>query len=199
MKKVVVDIGANVGQGFNKLKKKYPLDNYDYILIEPNPYCVQKLKENINSELDKVQILEKAIWTENTKIGFYGHESNWHITDSKTLNSSQGNSIIPEHNNLFYSSSNNIEVETLDILDLINNLKNDYSSIILKIDAESAEYSILERLIENYDNVGSFIEKIYVEFHSRFYQEEQRTTYESMEKLFIDFFNNKNTEFFTDW
>ena len=34
-----VDVGSNLGQGFNFFKQYFITKNYDYLLIEPNPYC----------------------------------------------------------------------------------------------------------------------------------------------------------------
>jgi hypothetical protein len=44
-KRLLIDCLSNLGQGFYYLKKFYSLDKFDYILIEPNPFCVEKLSK----------------------------------------------------------------------------------------------------------------------------------------------------------
>jgi len=46
-KRLLIDCGYNLGQGFDYLKKFYPLDKFYYILIEPNPFCVEKLSKKV--------------------------------------------------------------------------------------------------------------------------------------------------------
>lgn len=44
-KGLFIDCGSNLGQGFTFFKKYYPLDSFDYMLIEPNPYCLPHLED----------------------------------------------------------------------------------------------------------------------------------------------------------
>ena len=48
-KQVIVDMGANIGNGFRKLLKLgYEVTDSDWILIEPNTHCKPHLESIIN-------------------------------------------------------------------------------------------------------------------------------------------------------
>lgn len=56
------------------VRKFYPLNRFDYILIEPNPFCVEQLSKKVE-ELkysEAVEIIPKAAGISNDQVKFYG-------------------------------------------------------------------------------------------------------------------------------
>jgi FkbM family methyltransferase len=71
-KGLFIDCGANLGQGCMFFSNSYLPDYYDYILIEPNPFCIPKL-EILRSEFKgNLEIIEKAVGIEDGIVRFYG-------------------------------------------------------------------------------------------------------------------------------
>ena len=166
-----IDCGSNLGQSFQFFKKFFRTKDFDFILIEPNPNCIKELKRFISP---KVQLLEKGVWSHETYLKLYG------IKESNNLTSS-GTSLIKDHNSAWYESKdkNAIKIETISLSDLIKEKKQEYDNIILKLDIESSEYTVLQSLI----NEGSIdlIDHIFVEFHSAYFDINNRLKYENQE------------------
>lgn len=84
-------------------------------------------------------------------------------------------------------------MEAVRVSHLIEQAKDIYSTIVVKMDIESAEYDALEDLI----NVGLIddIDHIYVEWHSRFFSDDQRLYVKKREKKIKKILSGK----LTDW
>ena len=63
----------------------------------------------------------------------------------------EGASILKDHKNISYIADSNlaINVKTFDFSDFINHQRKEYSEIIVKMDIESSEYDVLEKLISD--------------------------------------------------
>ena len=61
-KGLFIDCGSNLGQGFSFFSKYFPLNKFDFILIEPNPYCEKELTRKINEKKSEgsIQLINKA-------------------------------------------------------------------------------------------------------------------------------------------
>jgi hypothetical protein len=151
-RKIFLDCGANRGQSILQFVKNYPYSKrYEIYSFE----CT-KNKDILNSwhssadrvkqQVKSISLLEKAVWIEdNDDLIFYdsGNESS---------------SIIKEKN-----CTGKTKVSSIDISKFIaSNFSKDYE-IILKIDIEGAEYSVLDKMLS--DGTIDYINRIYGELH----------------------------------
>ena len=156
-KRLFIDLGANIGQSYNFFKGIYPNKHYDYILVEPNKFCIEKLKFLANSS--DVKIIQAAAWINEGQRLFYGIKESGKST-------SLGASIIEDHKTISYNVQKDQAslVKTFDLSEFILDKSVIYNEIIVKMDVESSEYDILEKLIDN--NNIRLIDRLFVEFHS---------------------------------
>ncbi len=146
--KIFIDCGANKGSDINKFK----INNKDHqswriIAFEPNTECVEYM--TINNRLDNVELIEKAVWIEDSTMTFYIGSN----TKSSTLRSDKRSLM----------SNKKRTVETIDLSKYISQF-NEEDYIILVLDVEGSEYEVLEKMLT--ENTIDLIDKIYVEFHT---------------------------------
>ena len=177
-KRLFIDLGANIGQAHQFFKGIYPNRCYDYILVEPNKFCIEKLKLLVDSS--NVTILQSAAWIKNDKKLFYG------IVESGN-STSLGASIIEGHKTLSYNVKKETAflVETFDFSKFLLEKSKLYNEIVVKMDVESSEYDILERLIDSKNIV--LIDRLFVEFHTDYMKEsKEKDAYKLREKQLIE-------------
>ena len=126
-KRIFIDLGANIGQAYQFFKGIYPNKHYDYILVEPNKLCVEKLK--LLSDNRNVTILNAAAWTKKEEKLFYG------ISESAN-STSLGASIIEDHKTESYNIQKEkaVLVETFDFSNFLLEKSMIYDEIIVKMD-----------------------------------------------------------------
>ena len=177
-KRIFIDLGANIGQAYQFFNSIYTNKHYDYILVEPNKFCIDKLKLLVvNSD---VTILESAAWIKKEQKLFYGVAESGNTT-------SLGASIISNHKTKSYNVQKEtaVLVETFDFSKFLLEKSLIYDEIIVKMDVESSEYDILEKLIED-ENI-KLIDRLFVEFHSNWMKKSKvKDTYILREKKLID-------------
>lgn len=162
MKKVFLDFGANIGQGLRQFIQKYNITS-DWIVesFEPDPSC--ELEKHIE-DLDFVKIHKKAVFDKNGTVRFHQFMLNSQASSVDCLLDS-GYFTNPDHD--YYLKNENvgrfIEVECVDVTDIINQYSND-DFILVKMDVEGSEFTILRKLIG--DNVINKINDLYVEWHT---------------------------------
>jgi FkbM family methyltransferase len=181
-----LDCGSNLGQGFTFFRQYYTLDLFDYILIEPNPNCIHHLETLRSTLRGNIEIINMAASTIDGETCFFGLvEGNVDIT-------SQGGSIIKDHNNRYYQAdeAGAIKVRTFSLAELIQKHYSDYDSIILKLDIESGEYEVLVDLIAN--NAHMSLDYSYVEFHSIYMNEPKSSHFKELEDKIIKRFESDN-------
>ena len=164
-----IDCGSNVGQGFQFFSQHYPLDQYDYILIEPNPNCVPYLNKLILGGDTPIEIVAKAASTSSGCTQLFGppaeHRDPTH----------EGFSIVADHNTALYQAEELGDglIETFSLSDLILSKHEPYDVIAVKMDVEGAEYDILHDMIAK--GAHRKVDAIYVEFHSQYMAGSRRT------------------------
>ena len=145
MKKVLVDIGSNVGDTIRLLKKKSgPFDAI--YAFEPNPY-----HSALYDDCPDVLLSTSAMWTYNGKVKFNIYNDP-HMACSGLY----------KRTNM---EAEEIEVECLDFSEWLKNNLDPDDYIVLKMDVEGAEFKILKHAINNggIENVN----ELYVEHHKR--------------------------------
>tara|TARA_Y100000591_G_scaffold310425_1_gene312739 strand:+ start:9630 stop:10355 length:726 start_codon:yes stop_codon:yes gene_type:complete len=187
-KRLFIDCGSNLGQGFSFFKQIFPLNNYDYLLIEPNYNCTKELKKKYNS-FKNIKIINAAVWIEDGMVDLYG------LNESNNIHS-DGASIIDNHNSNYYKVKRNkaIKVKSLDFSSLLRRYSS-YEEIIVKMDIESSEYAVLDKLI--FDNTIDLIDTLFVEFHSYSFSGDKRDKYAAKEQDYLKILP-KHTRFF-EW
>jgi FkbM family methyltransferase len=140
MKPVFIDIGAHFG-----LEIEWALNHgYEVYAFEPNPIMGQVLTKY----QDRAFISYTAAWKEDGFMPLYDGVD--------AMN--EGASLYPEKTT---TTRDSIIVQTTDIGRFLRNLDKDIA--ILKINAEGAEYDILDSIVEH--SVIRRIQKIWVEDH----------------------------------
>lgn len=176
-----LDCGSNLGQGYSFFSTYLRPARYDAILIEPNPNCVKKLRATFETQkLPHLEIIEAAAWIEETTLKLFGL-----VEDSRGA-VSDGASVIEKHNSTLYTAdpTRATEVRAISLARLIEQKAKVYNHIIVKMDIESAEYKVLENLLET--NAVKHIRHLFVEFHSKFFTGENKVEYEELQKNLIE-------------
>lgn len=167
-----IDCGSNLGQGFGEFVRHYPLSHFDYVLVEPNPNCLPALRRLQAERGGCIELLPQAAGISTGSVKFFGLEHDA---------TSQGASMLKEHNNLYYAAdeAQALEVPTFSLSDLIRERAPRYAVTVLKLDIEGGEYEVLPHLIG--ENVHRALSAAYIEFHSHYMAEPQRTRYRLLE------------------
>lgn len=157
---VYIDCGANLGQGFERLKSRINFIDYKVFMFDILPSACNFLK----NQYPEAMIYNQGVWNCNTirvvkqenaiieNVSKVGHESN--ILQDKHAMSDSG----------LKSQWENYELNCIDFSEfLVKNFKQT-DNILLKIDIEGAEYEVFDRLIET--KTLNFIKQVHVEWHS---------------------------------
>ena len=168
-KAMFIDMGSNLGKGFRFFSEHYNPNLFDYLFIEPNPFCIDQLRMNI-SKLYSIhswdgdwEIMNVAVSNKDGTLRLYG------LVEDDRGKTSEGASVIREHNSVFYNSNVDeaITVRSIKASRMIENASKKYSTIIVKMDIEASEYDVLEDLIAT--EIIDKINHLYVEWHSNYY------------------------------
>jgi hypothetical protein len=209
---IFIDCGTNFKQGLNEIKGLHPEIEKTYS-FEANTHVFDLLDKN-----DGNTYMNMAVSDKNGTATFYaercikGHSVQGNVIagedryigggsrlqDPKYGVSKQFNSNIPQTigdgkktNNIdefvedMYDA---ITVPTIRLVDFINSLNVDDKSIILKLDIEGTEYSVLEDMKKS--NIFNKIKILHVEWH-----EWARTPDQDSDRVWIEFFNKNGVKY----
>lgn len=172
---VFLDCGAHVGQSIsNFLKSSWSLDyNWNIHSFEAHPELFQKLSHYINNSGNYINkysnhnlsLHNKAVSTKNGLIDFYPTTERYPINSNKNPPGMLwgSSSLVKSKTTGNLDKINPIKVESIDLSSWIKNNFNIYDFIILKMDIEGEEYSVLNKMID--DNTICYINYLYIEFH----------------------------------
>ena len=127
-----------------------------------------------------IKILQAAAWIKEGQRLFYGIKESGNST-------SLGASIIEDHKTISYNVQKDQAslVKTFDFSEFILEQSVIYNEIIVKMDVESSEYDILEKLIDN--NNIRLIDTLFVEFHSDYMKKsKEKDSYILRERRLIE-------------
>jgi FkbM family methyltransferase len=137
---LIIDCGANIGLSIIYLKKLIP--DASIVAFEPDDNNFKLLERNVRSfSFDRVELIKKAVWKENTTISFCNEGSMSSRIDS--------------------SLNNEYRVEAVKLKNYLNQ-----NIDFLKIDIEGAEYEVIKDIQPNLH----FVQKMFLEYHGRFDQ-----------------------------
>jgi FkbM family methyltransferase len=170
-----IDCGSNLGQGFAYFKRHFPASRFDYVLVEPNPYCVAHLRATLTGSADRVELIDAAASSGDGEAVLYG------VAEGAADRTSQGGSIVTAHPSAWQpdATPEPISVRTFSLAQLIVSRKQAYPVIAMKMDIEGAEYDVLEDLIHT--GAHRALHSVYVEFHSRYMRGAERRAYQRRE------------------
>ncbi|NMG06333.1 FkbM family methyltransferase [Brasilonema sp. UFV-L1] len=136
----ILDIGANIGLSILFFKSLYP--EAEITAFEADPKIFNYLEKNVYGNGYKdVQLVNKAVWYENTTLNFVSDGADAGHIDAKIEN------------------KNTLKVKTVDIVQILTEKKFDF----IKMDIEGAEEFVLPRC----KDFLSDIKFIFVEYHSK--------------------------------
>jgi FkbM family methyltransferase len=135
---LILDCGANIGLSVLYFKQICPAAKI--IAFEADPFVFELLEKNIKeSALSDVDLLNKAVWTEDTVLEFDAEGG---------LGGRLGLGEV--------EIKNKIDVKTIRLRDYL-----DQKVDFLKIDIEGAEYNVLKDCVDKLHNV----ENLFLEYH----------------------------------
>lgn len=165
--KYFIDCGTHHGEGLMHFVDQYNIDStWTIHTFEPNKASFEFLKsfEYKNCNIVKHNV---GIWTEDTTLTFRPETT--HPVNGRTADGA-GSTFISENNWNIKTPGNwgagdyleTYEVPVIDLSKFLKELK-DPEFILLKVDIEGSEYSVLRKLIN--DNSIKLVNDVYVEFH----------------------------------
>jgi FkbM family methyltransferase len=176
-----IDCGSNLGQGFAFFRQHFRLETFDYVLVEPNPNCLDALQQAIQASGfgERIDLIPKAAGAGPGTAKFYG------LTELPSRGTSDGASILKDHNSKFYAASDDtaLEVETFSLAALIRERRDAHAVIVLKIDIEGGEYDVLEQILAT--GTQDALSCVYAEFHSQYMTDPPRASYLARERAIV--------------
>jgi len=172
MRKILLDCGTHYGQGIKELNEIYYFSQgWKIFTWEANPYTYDHFNKIEKFKNFDIVSFNQAISTYNGKI-----QLNLETKTNKKneiVHEGQGTSVIPlelwnspKHSGTFINS---IDVECIDFAQWMQENLQDDDFVVLKMDIEGAEYDVMDHLITT--NAINYINDIYIEWHSRFFQD----------------------------
>lgn len=167
-----IDCGSNLGQGFGQFSRYFLPQDFDYVLIEPNPNCWPALDKIVAAGQGRIELLKQAASTKVGVVQFFGLEQD---------PTSQGGSMLADHNSKYYAANaaTALEVPCFSLAQLIEDTRARYPSVVLKLDIEGGEYEVLPDLIAR--GAHKLLDAAYIEFHSQYMAEPKGSAYRDLE------------------
>ena len=141
-KGLFIDCGSNLGQGFTFFEQYFPLKIFDYILVEPNPFCEEELIKKINQKKQEgsINLITKAASSSEETTKFFG------LVEGNRGKVTEAASILKDHASSWYSplhTSSKYLTNACTCFSLSSELAPSACSIKLATDSMIAEYFIL--------------------------------------------------------
>ena len=185
-KTLFVDLGSNLGQGYQWFKTFFDPQKIQFELFEPNPHCYAKLRELPDVERHNLIVKNNGVGSRDGVFKFYG------LSENEGGKLSEGGSIVKEHCSKFYTASEEdaIDVRIINFSCHLKKKSAMLDKIIVKMDIEGAEFDVLQSLIDK-DTIH-LIDILYVEFHSHHLAPPQNKIMKKTERRIISYIN-RNT------
>jgi len=160
MRKVFIDGGANIGQSIEAFCNHYPnaeeFEIHSFEASQDDMNILKPLNRVANEFRDKtrgVKVYNKAIWIHDGTVDFYdsGDESSSIVFRKARMAKIKNNSLIKR------------EVDCVDIGNWIKNNFTKEDHIVLKLDIEGGEYSVIPKMFK--DGALEYVDKLFCEIH----------------------------------
>ena len=156
---IFIDCGANTCKVLREYISKFR--NFEFFAFEPQPDLYSEGQKVISENPDvKIAFYNKAVWTNNETVDFY-------LATEWGPNYKGGSTLVKEHvrNSSEVDYSHPIQVDAIDFSAWLGHNFTEDDYVIIKMDIEGAEYSVLEKVIV--DNNHHIIDELIVEFHQK--------------------------------
>jgi FkbM family methyltransferase len=169
-KNVFLDCGGHYGEGLMEFVEKFKMDsNWIIESFEPNPACDynNRVSKKVKSHKLNITVHKKAVWIYDGVIAF--SQENIQRSNSKSPNDGTSTidgwgSVITELNSTHLNYCEPpILVDCVDFNSILKKYDKNTHNVIVKLDIEGAEYTLLRHLISN--KTASNISQLYVEWH----------------------------------
>jgi FkbM family methyltransferase len=197
MKKIFFDCGTHLFQGFNQFSQKYSIDqDWECYCFEANPITYQMSKSNyfdlLNQGFDikhfNVAVTDKRGFVDvNCGVAYFYDESEEGSFTSQASNILKN----PPNPPLLCYDENIHKVRSIDFSDFMKQVTSPDDFVLIKMDIEGSEFSVLDKLI--YDNNLLYINNIHIEFHEHFFDDIKY--YSQRKDFYTDLFKSKNITF----
>ena len=192
--KYFIDCGTYFFQGLNEFERMYSFDNsWKVYSFEANPTIY---KETFGKQKNKSYELvhqNKAVWIEDGEIEISVEGKDKRGCSSTVLENP------PKYDKAWGSIhmwNNKQKVPCFDLDAFIKDISKNSEKIIVKIDVEGAEFAILDKIIKN--ETHKLIDDLYVEFHERFFMDEE-PKYAEKKKELVKILTSECKNTFKDW
>lgn len=178
--RIFLDLGTNMFQGLQEFTiKKNLTDDTIVYCYEPNTLVFNnslEIKNKIQNNYSKINHYNKAVLDYNGTIEFNSHYGVWDGNNYINKYTGGSNALVTNpkidpNNGVIFDIHKEV-VECVNICDIITQINNEYpgEEIYIKCDTEGSEFKILPKLLEMpFDNIKN-IKEIYVEWHERFFE-----------------------------
>lgn len=156
---VVIDCGANLGQGYNRLVQNYSLTPRAVHMFDILPEACDFLRVKYPNAI----IHNKGVWCSSEKRIVKREKAN---IDGVQNVGHESNILQDIHTKTTSGAHHDWDTYELECINFSAFLKENFQisdNILLKLDVEGAEYEIIDKLIE--DNTISLIKNIHIEWH----------------------------------
>lgn len=181
MSNVFIDCGSNLGQGLKIFSSLYNMDStWTVETFEPNPLLIESLRENISSLPMSITVHNKAVWCYDGEIEFSMMMEN---SEGSSVNKLMDSGICLDSSSGSYRKHDTlIKVPCVNITSVLRKYSSE-DNIIVKLDVEGSEFSIVRKLLE--DNSLSLIKDLYIEWHTQYMSSENiQTQNELIQKIY---------------
>lgn len=154
MRYIFLDCGAHLGESTKKWRRRSKGKTYEITMFEPNPNVFKKIdKSPVFNDCTK---LEVAVSDNVGKVKLHGVIKRPE-TVGATLEDAKASFARMTNDDYIY-------VNTIDLSNYISEHFNKEDHIVLKLDIEGSEYSVLEKMIET--GTIDYINRLLCEFHA---------------------------------
>lgn len=195
MKKIFIDCGTHLFQGFCDFAEKYNVDEtWECFSFEANPNTFEMSQENYKTLTENWKLnlkhFNKAVSNKECKIkvncskdslGYVSQGSN--ILDNPPIYDKQWKSD-------FYYSENEYYVDSVDFSKFLFDVASTDDFVLVKMDIEGAEFDVIESIIET--GAYKLINDFYCEFHERFFEPEKE--YFNKKEYFKEFLSTNGVK-----
>ena len=176
MKKIIIDCGSNLGQGYESFRQKINIsqnEDVEVYMFEPNVNCYNVLCKKYSNN-KQITIYNKAVWDkEEERILNVEWSPPW--DESEGMEGEIGGSSNILHENFVKPSYIKDEYmtewppkykQTTSCINLSDFIKQNFDiedEIYVKLDIEGAEFPVLDKMVK--DNTLKYIQTLAVEWH----------------------------------
>ena len=195
MKKIFVDCGTHLFQGFCDFSQRYNIDDaWECHSFEANPNTFRMSQEKYLSLLmnEKLNVshYNKAISNKEGKIKVNCSKDSLGYVSQGSNTLTNPPKYDKQWKNSFEYSNQEFYVDAIDFSKFLKEISTPSDFVLVKMDIEGSEFDVIESLIET--EAYKLIDEFYCEFHERFF--EPQKDYEEKKEYFKKFFLENNIQ-----